>query len=127
MRDIYLYEDCDVLKNLLHIKDKTLFNDAEADYATYRLKEIAINPLPGTYDYGHLLNVHIYIFQDIYEGAGQPRKLNIYKEEPVLGGLSIDYSDKATISKDVEHVLTEMKKKPWDNMILHEISRFVGL
>lgn len=50
MKDIYLYEDCDVLKNLLHIKDKALLNDAEADYVTYRLKEIAINPLPGAYD-----------------------------------------------------------------------------
>ena len=120
MRDIYLYEDCDVLKNLLSIKDKALLNDAEADYVTYRLKEIAINPLPGAYDYEHLLSVHRYIFQDIYEWAGQPRKLNIYKEEPVLGGLSVDYSDVTTISKDTEDVLLEMKRKPWDNMILHE-------
>ena len=48
MRDIYLYEDCDVLKNLLGIKDLKLLNDAEADYVTYRLKEIAINPSRGT-------------------------------------------------------------------------------
>ncbi len=32
MRDVYLYEDCGVLKNLLHIKDKTLLDEAEADY-----------------------------------------------------------------------------------------------
>ena len=93
MRDLYLYEDCDVLKNLLGIKDSKLLNDAEADYVTYRLKEIAINPLPGEYDYAHLLQMHKYIFQDIYDWAGQQRKLNIYKEEPVLGGLSVDYSD----------------------------------
>lgn len=58
MRDIYLYEDCGVLKNLLNIKDKKLLEDAEADYVTYRLKEIAINPLLGAYDYKHLLEVH---------------------------------------------------------------------
>ncbi len=69
----------EVLKNLLHIKGKKLLEDAEADYVTYRLKEIAINLLPGTYDYEHLLDMHKYIFQDIYEWAGQPRKLNIYK------------------------------------------------
>ena len=79
MRDIYLYEDCDVLKNLLGIKDMKLLNDAEADYVTYRLKEIAINPLSGNYDYVHLLQMHKYIFQDMYEWAGQQRKLNIYK------------------------------------------------
>lgn len=92
MRDIYLYEGTDVLKNLLDIKDRKLLDEAEADYVTYRLKEIAIHPLPGGYDYAHLLQMHKYIFQDIYEWAGQQRKLNIYKEEPVLGGLSIDYS-----------------------------------
>ena len=120
MRDSYLYEDCDVLKNLLNIRDKELFNDAEADYVTYRLKEIAINPLPGAYDYEHLLKIHKYIFQDIYEWAGQPRRLNIYKEEPVLGGISIDYSDRMTISKDSEDVLMEMRKKPWNHMIVQE-------
>lgn len=105
MRDCYLYEDCGVLKNLLNIKDETLLNNAEADYVTYRLKEIALNPLPGAYDYEHLLKVHRYIFQDIYEWAGQPRMLNIYKEEPVLGGLSIDYSDMTTISKYTEDAM----------------------
>ncbi len=28
MRDAYLYEDCDVLKNLLGIKDKKLLDEA---------------------------------------------------------------------------------------------------
>lgn len=37
----------EVLKNLLHIKGKKLLEDAEADYVTYRLKEIAINLLRG--------------------------------------------------------------------------------
>lgn len=120
MRDIYIYEDCNVLKNLLHIKDKALLDDAEADYVTYRLKEIVKNPLPGLYDYKHLLEVHKYIFQDIYEWAGQARKLNIYKEEPVLGGISIDYSDMLSISKDAEDILWVMREKSWNDMNKHE-------
>jgi len=47
MPDPYLYEGTDVLKNLLNIKDKKLLEEAEAGYVTYRLKEIALNPLPG--------------------------------------------------------------------------------
>ena len=54
MRDIYLYEDIDVLKNRLNIRDKKLLDEAEADYVTYRLKEIVKTPLPGNYDYHHL-------------------------------------------------------------------------
>lgn len=37
MRDVYLYENCGVLKNPLHIKDKMLLDEAEADYVTYAL------------------------------------------------------------------------------------------
>jgi len=44
MRDIYLYEGTDILKNLLDIRDRILLNEAEADYVTYRLKEIAKKP-----------------------------------------------------------------------------------
>ena len=78
MPDIYLYEGTDVLKNLLGIKERKLLEEAEAGYVTFRLKEIAMKPLPGEYDFAHLLEMHRYIFQDMYEWAGQQRKLNIY-------------------------------------------------
>ena len=120
MRDIYLYEGTDVLKNLLDIRDRKLLEDAEADYVTFRLKEIAINPLPGYYDYDYLLRMHKYIFQDIYEWAGQQRTLNIYKEEPVLGGLSVDYSEIFDIPRDSENILSEMRNKSWNTMDTHE-------
>ena len=120
MRDIYLYEDCDVLKNLLNIKDKQQLEDAEADYISYRLRDIAQNPLQGKYDYAHLLEMHRYIFQDLYEWAGEQRKLNIFKEEPVLGGLSIDYSDVFDIARDAERILSAMRKKPWNRLDTHE-------
>lgn len=60
------------------------------------------------------------IFQDIYEWVGQSRKLNIYKEEPVLGRISIDYSDMLSVSKDAEDILCVMRGKSWDDMNKHE-------
>lgn len=73
MRDIYLYEGTDVLKNLLNIRDREKLEEAESGYVTYRLKEIAADPLSGEYNYIHLLKMHEYIFQDMYEWAGQQR------------------------------------------------------
>ena len=35
MRDPYLYEDTDVLKNKLDIREQDLLDDAEADYVAY--------------------------------------------------------------------------------------------
>ncbi len=123
MRDAYLYEDCDVLKNLLEIKDKALLDEAEADFVTFRLKEIALNPLPGEYDYNHLLRMHGYIFQDIFEWAGQQRKLNIYKEEAVLAGLSVDYSDTFDIPADATRILDGMREKHWKDMETPEAAK----
>lgn len=116
MRDLYLYDDCPVLKNKLGIKNQKELDAAEADYVVYRLKQLVVHPLKGDYDYRHLLQMHFFIFQDLYDWAGQQRKLNIFKEEPVLGGLSVDYSDMMDIAKDATCVLTEMVSKDWKNM-----------
>ncbi len=122
MRDIYLYENSDVLKNLLDIRDRQLLNDAESDFLSFRLREIAATHLPGEYDYRHLLCMHQYLFQDLYEWAGQQRKQNIYKEEPVLGGLSVEYSDMFDIAKDAEWILSQMRKKEWMDMNTNEVA-----
>lgn len=47
MRDPYLYDDSSVLKNKLNIKVQEDLDDAEADYVVYRLKDLAMNPMPG--------------------------------------------------------------------------------
>lgn len=101
MRDPYLFEDNDVLKNKLGIINQELFEQAEADYVVFRMKEIALNPLPGDYHTEHFFRMHEYIFQDLYEWAGKPRTISIYKEEDVLGGMSVEYSDPFDIVTDV--------------------------
>lgn len=122
MRDPYLYRDVDVLKNKLGIKAQDLLNDAEADYVVYRLKNLALNPLHGDYQLNHFLRMHEYIFQDIYEWAGEPRRILIYKEEPVLGGMSVEYSDPIDIRRDLQNALIDMNNKKWEEMSIKEKS-----
>ena len=101
MFDPYIYPGTDILKNTLDIHDRQALDDAEADYVSLRLRELAENPLRGNYDFEHLCAMHKYIFQDIYAWAGQIRTINMEKEEPALGGLSVEYSDKIKIKKDL--------------------------
>lgn len=61
--------------------------------------------------------MHGYIFSDLYEWAGTPRIISIYKEEDVLGGLSVEYSDPFDIANDIHHVLSEMRAKNWEDMV----------
>ena len=116
MRDPYLYEDVPVLRNKLHIREQDLLDDAEADYVVFRLKDIVLNPLRGDYHTPHLLQMHEYLFQDIFEWAGEVRTISIYKEEDVLGRLSVEYSDPFDIINDLHHVLSDMRKKEWKDM-----------
>ena len=116
MHDPYLYDDVPVLKNKLDIKQQSQLDDAEADYVVYRLKDLAMNPLPGNYHTEHLLAMHESIFQDLYTWAGVPRTIAIYKEEDILGGQSIEYSDPFDIISDIHHVLSDLRAKPWQDM-----------
>lgn len=116
MRDPYLYDDVPILRNKLGIHDQKLLEQAEADYVVYRLKDLALNPLSGNYHTEHLLKMHEYIFKDLYEWAGVSRTISIYKEEDVLGGQSVEYSDPFDIVNDIHHVLSDMRAKDWTNM-----------
>lgn len=60
--------------------------------------------------------MHEYIFRDLFEWAGVPRIISIFKEEDVLGGLSVEYSDPFDIANDIHQVLTDMRAKDWTNM-----------
>ena len=58
MKDFYLYEGSTVLKNLLNIRNQADLDNAEADYVSYRIKDIVKTPLKGNYDYDQLLQMH---------------------------------------------------------------------
>lgn len=75
----YCYPNTNTLVNKLNIRnEKELFN-AEQNITFARLKFLQNNPLKGNFDFEHLKNIHKYIFQDIYEWAGEIRTVEIGK------------------------------------------------
>ena len=74
----------------------------------------------GEYDVTHVAKMHEYIFQDIFEWAGKFRTINMEKEEPALGGLSIEYSDKDDIKCDLDEALQKMSSRQWTLLSLDE-------
>lgn len=118
MRDPYLYRNTDILINKHNIKDLDLLSQMEAEYTSFRLKQITEKPLIGEYDFEHLCDLHRWIFQDIYDWAGEPRIINIEKDEPILGGLSVEYSDFKDIRNKAEDVLSSMKGMKWTKISL---------
>ena len=75
----YCYPNSNVLKNKLNIKNSETLFEAEKELTYIRLLELQTNPIKGTYNYDHLKEIHRYIFQDVYEWAGELRTVEIGK------------------------------------------------
>lgn len=114
MIDPYVYPHTNILKNLADIRDEEVLSCMEAEYISIRLAELVIKKSASRFDFAALCNMHYYIFQDIYEWAGQIRTVNIEKAEAVLGGISIEYSDCFDIKRDAESVLNTMNRYSWE-------------
>lgn len=76
---MYCYPDSDVLINKLNIKEQEKLYIFERKLTMLRLLELIDKPIKGNFDFEHLQSIHRYIFQDIYEWAGEVRKVDIAK------------------------------------------------
>ena len=77
----YCYKGTDNLINKLNItNDKDLYN-AERELVAFRVSAFNDNPLKGNFDFQYLKNIHKYLFQDVYEWAGEIRNCNIAKQD----------------------------------------------
>ena len=90
MKDPYIYEGTDVLINKLGIKDNATLDKAESDFVSIAASKLRNDDfqissiLDG-------LKIHKHLFSRLYEWAGSPRTIDIYKGESLLDGRTIDY------------------------------------
>jgi len=121
MRDPYLNK-YGILTNKLGIDtDHKKLMQAEADICF--LKLINIDSLKVIcFDKNLIKQIHKHIFEDIYPWAGEFRVTPLFKEELVLPGYSIPYSDPEEIDNDLDKKLTELNSIAWQNMTTSEIA-----
>ena len=77
--DPYVYQGTTVLKNIPRIRNQEVLDRFEADRVGQRSLELIECPLVGLYDIEHLQGIHRYLFQDVYEWAGEFRTVDIAK------------------------------------------------
>ena len=78
---IYCYKNTNVLKNKLNIQDKDKLFEIENKFVLARLYELRQNNNIGDFSIDHFVNIHKYIFSDIYPFAGLFRTENIAKDD----------------------------------------------
>lgn len=89
-----------VLRNRLGISNTVELRNAENDLLEIRLAELRADPeiISKTYDLSHLQAIHRYLFQDVYEWAGELRTVGLARD----GGES--FAPPGNISQPMNHV-----------------------
>ena len=111
--DPYLYDDVDVLVNKLGIKDDNKLDLAEARFVTFRIVALRKHGLKieSVFD---VQKIHKFIFEPLFDWAGEFRTIDMYKREQILSGMSVAYSSCAYIKEDLEDLDRKFKLIDWD-------------
>ena len=109
MRDPYLYDDVDVLKNRAEIKDAELLRKAEADITNLAMSAI-YEQKHEKFNTEALRDIHRNIFGQIFDWAGEFRTIQMVKYEDVLGGDTVRYAYPKEIKKQLNEAMKEIAK-----------------
>ena len=95
-------------------------NELECDFVSMRIVELlSIDNFELSVDY--LKYVHKYLFQDVYEFAGEFRKINFSKHEKILNNDSVAYGDFKTLIESLEYDISLEKNKNYNDMSIVEV------
>lgn len=83
-QSIYCYPNSNVLKNKLNITDNSILKTAEEEITLIKQMELLKNPIKGNFTKAHLMNIHKFIFEDIYSFAGKLRREQISKADTMF-------------------------------------------
>lgn len=91
--------------NKLGIQDAEELKKAEREITSLRLANARVYKIRGQFDLQHLKDIHKYIFQDVYDWAGEIRWVNIAK-----GNMFCNYP---FIEANAESLFTKLKKEKY--------------
>ena len=111
----YTYKGTDILKNKLNIQDEELLKEYETRIVAFKIATINSQKLPAGYTPERLKFIHKYLFEDIFDFAGEYRQENITKE-------NFRFSEYEYIEENIERIfksinIDEMKKMPFQKFV----------
>ena len=101
-------------------KQELNHNELECDFVSTRIVELLqIDNFELSVDY--LKYIHKYLFQDVYEFAGEFRKIDFSKHEKILNNDSVAYGDCKTLKESLEYDISLEKEKNYIDMSVVEV------
>lgn len=101
-------------------KQEVNHNELECDFVATRIVELlSVDNFELSVDY--LKYVHKYLFQDVYEFAGEFRKIDFSKHEKILNNDSVAYGYSKTLKESLEYDISLEKNKNYKDMSIVEV------
>lgn len=114
---IYCYQDSNVLINKLDIKDFEKLQTYEAKITAAKLLGLRKEGITGKFDMNHLLQIHRFLFEDIYPFAGKFRQENLLKGE-------FRFAQFEYIEQELEKLLNQLKEENYlENLSKEELAK----
>ena len=109
------------LKEYYTTKEKNInHNELECDFVSMRIVEL-LNQDNFKLSVDYLKYIHKYLFQDVYEFAGEFRKIDFSKHEKILNNDSVAYGDCKTLTESLEYDISLEKEKDYKDMSIVEM------
>ena len=101
-------------------KQELNHNELECDFVSTRIVELLqIDNFELSVDY--LKYIHKYLFQDVYEFAGEFRNIDFSKHEKILNNDLVAYGDCKTLKESLEYDISLEKEKNYKDMSVVEV------
>ena len=95
-------------------------NELECDFVSMRIVEL-LDQDNFELSVDYLKYIHKYLFQDVYEFAGEFRKIDFSKHEKILNNDSVAYGDSKTLAESLEYDISLEKEKNYNGMSIVEV------
>ncbi len=96
------------------------YNELECDFVSARIVEL-LDEDKFELSVDYLKYVHKFLFQDVYEFAGEFRKIDFSKHEKILNNDSVAYGDCNTLTESLEYDISLEKEKNYKEMNIVEV------
>ena len=107
----------------------TNYDELECDFVATRTA-LLLNEDKFELSVDYLKYVHKYLFQDVYEFAGEFRKIDFSKHEKALNNDSVAYGDCTTLRESLEYDISLEKEKNYNKMnmveVINNITKFTS-
>ena len=118
-----IYEVEHELKQYYIEKDKTdttIQDEFECDLVSTRIVQLLEEDnFELSVDY--IKNIHKYLFKDVYEFAGEFRKVDFSKHERILNNDSVAYGDHKLLEQSLDYDITLEKNKNYNEMNIVDV------